>query len=338
MQHEITRKGLLLNKEGNIREPGWSRRMLLAYARADVRASALRTKEWDYYIVHDGRFGVAFTVADNGYMGLLSASVLDFSRPWEHTASAMTAFPMGNFHMPATSAEGNVQAGTKQVCLSFEKSGGQRRLHCEYKNFFEGETLSAELSLAEPEQESIVIATPFMKPRHFYYNQKINCMPVSGSVRLGKLAFSFAPDTAYATLDWGRGVWTYDNTWYWGNANGVANGKPFGFNIGYGFGDTRAASENALFYDHRLHKLEEVTFHIPADGFLKPWTFSSSDGRFEMDFAPVLDRAAHMNALVLESDQHQVFGRFTGRAVLDDGTVLEIKNLMGFAEKVRNRY
>lgn len=337
MQHEITQDAPLLNRQGDIREPGWSRRMLLHYARADIRAGALRIKEWDYYIVHDGRFGVALTVADNGYMGLLSASVLDFSRPWEHTASAMTAFPMGGYRMPATSAEGNAQAQTKQVRLCFEKDGGQRRLHCEYKNFLGGETLTAELTLEEPDGESIVIATPFLKPRHFYYNQKINCMPASGNVRLGELTFSFAPETAFATLDWGRGVWTYDNTWYWGNANGVVNGEPLGFNIGYGFGDTRAASENAIFYGHTLHKLEEVAFHIPAD-FLKPWTFSSSDGRFEMDFVPVLDRAAHMNVLVLESDQHQVFGRFTGRAVLDDGTALEIKNLMGFAEKVRNRY
>ena len=57
-----------------------------------------------------------------------------------------------------------------------------------------------------------------------------------------------------------------------------------------------------------------------------------------MDFVPVIDRAARTSALVIESDQHQVFGRFTGRAVLDDGTALELKDFLGFAEKVRNRY
>ena len=71
---------------------------------------------------------------------------------------------------------------------------------------------------------------------------------------------------------------------------------------------------------------------------MKPWTFSSSDGRFEMSFVPVIDRANRTSVVVIESDQHQVFGRFTGRAVLDDGTVLEVKDLMGFAEKVKNRW
>ena len=116
------------------------------------------------------------------------------------------------------------------------------------------------------------------------------------------------------------------------------NGKPFGFNIGYGFGDTSAASENLLIYDGVAHKLSKVQFNIPEDSFLKPWTFSSDDGRFEMDFVPILDRAARTNALIIESDQHQVFGRFSGKAVLDDGTALELHDFLGFAEKVRNRY
>ena len=42
--------------------------------------------------------------------------------------------------------------------------------------------------------------------------------------------------------------------------------------------------------------------------------------------------------LVICSDQHQVFGRFSGKAVLDDGRELKIENLTGFAEKVRNKW
>ena len=99
-------------------------------------------------------------------------------------------------------------------------------------------------------------------------------------------------------LDWGRGVWTYKNTWYWGSASGLVDGERFGFNIGYGFGNTSAASENMLFYKGRAHKLSQVIFHIPGDGgratpdYMRPWTFTSDDGRFEMDYTPVLDRAS----------------------------------------------
>ena len=108
------------------------------------------------------------------------------------------------------------------------------------------------------------------------------------------------------------------------------------------FGDTSAASENVLFYNGRIHKLSQVTFNIPRkdgrDDFMSPWTFTSDDGRFEMAFQPVMDRSAKVDLKVICSDQHQVFGRFSGTAVLDDGTKLEITNLMGFAEKVRNKW
>ena len=157
-------------------------------------------------------------------------------------------------------------------------------------------------------------------------------------MRFDGKTYTFHPETDFGTLDWGRGVWTYDNRWYWGSGNCMADGKPFGFNIGYGFGDTRAATENVLIYDGKVHKLDDVTFHIPQGDYMKPWKFTSSDARFEMDFVPVLDRAAKTAAVIIETDQHQVFGRMSGRAVLDDGKVIEVKDLMCFAEDVHNRY
>ena len=71
---------------------------------------------------------------------------------------------------------------------------------------------------------------------------------------------------------------------------------------------------------------------------MDPWKFTSSDGRFEMDFVPVLDREANLDFKVLISDQHQVFGKISGTAILDDGTKIEIRDVMCFAEKVHTRY
>ena len=41
------------------------------------------------------------------------------------------------------------------------------------------------------------------------------------------------------------------------------DGAPFGWNLGYGFGDTSAATENALIYNGRLHKLDEKKHKNP---------------------------------------------------------------------------
>ena len=93
-----------------------------------------------------------------------------------------------------------------------------------------------------------------------------------------------------------------------------------------------------IFYDGVAHKIDDVTFCIPQDDYLKPWQFTSSDGRFEMTFEPILDRCACLDVKVIVSDQHQVFGHMSGTAILDDGTKLSIQNVLCFAEKVHNRY
>ena len=342
MRHEITCPLALLDSSGSLTEPGWARSLLWDYRRAAVQASPLRIKEWDYYCVSNGRMALALTVADNGYMGLDSVSLLDFEEGWEITKSPMTVLPLGRTGLPETSAQGVTSLTGKGFRLLFRTEGGERLLAFHMENFRGGGTLRGEIRLTEEPKDSIVIATPFEKPRHFYYNQKINCLRAEGSVSLGDETWRFDPTDAFAVLDWGRGVWTYHNTWYWSSASGALDGVPFGFNLGYGFGDTSAATENALFYGGRLHKLEEVDFGIPQkDGkpdFLSPWHFTSSDGRFTAEFRPILDRAACTDFKVLKSDQHQVFGRFTGECVLDDGTALSFRDFPGFAEQVENKW
>ena len=187
----------------------------------------------------------------------------------------------------------------------------------------------------------MVIATPFKENKKaFYFNQKINCMKANGVVEFDQCKIEFKD--ANGVLDWGRGVWTYDNTWYWGSASGKHHGKSFGFNIGYGFGDTKAASENMIFYDGKAHKFDRLTFDIPKDAkkhyFMKEWKIVSNVDRFNMTFTPILDRADKTSIVFIVSDQHQVFGYYNGYAVLDDGTKLEIKNLLGFAEMVHNKW
>ena len=99
-----------------------------------------------------------------------------------------------------------------------------------------------------------------------------------------------------------------------------------------------AASENVIFYNGEAHKLDDVIFHIPEDDYCKPWKFTSSDARFEMEFVPIIDRCANLDYKLIVSDQHQVFGKMSGVACLDDGTQLKIRDVLCFAEKVHNRY
>ena len=341
MQHEITRVIPLLDENGSLTEAGYAKKLLPVYDRSAIKASPLRIKEWDYYLVSNGRFAMALTIADNGYMGLDSISLLDFECNINITQSPMSFMPLGRVKLPESSRCGDSEHCGKDYGLSFKNDGNGRRVLTAHMDDFgpEGAFVGSVELFDEPE-ESMVICTPFEKPAHFYFNQKINCLRAGGEMKYGDRTYIFDPADSFAVLDWGRGVWTYHNTWYWGSASYHVGGVPFGWNIGYGFGDTSAASENMLFYNGKAHKLSQVKFNIPGDekDFLSPWTFTSDDGRFEMDFVPQMDRASFTDVRLIKSDQHQVFGKFSGTAVLDDGTAISVKNFPGFAEKVENKW
>lgn len=342
MQHPLS-FGPLLNELGQLNEAGYATSLVRRYDRTTIKAGRSRIKEWDYYLIYNDRFGVALTIDDNSYMGLLSVSFLDFEAKKETTVSPMFWLPFGKTNFPASSEEGDIAKRVKGASGSFTHESGGRRLKFHLDRFGGSAPFDCDILLTDAPRDTMVIATPFAeKKTAFYYNQKIVAMRASGSFTCFGKTHSFDPENSFGLLDWGRGVWTYENTWYWGAGQGMVDGRKFGFNIGYGFGDVSAASENMLFVDGVCHKLDRLTFNIPVrdgkDDYLSPWTFTSSDGRFETAFTPILDRAACSNVGPLLSDQHQVFGYMDGFVTLDDGSKLKLTHFLCFAEKVHNKW
>ena len=340
-KQKLLTPGDLLDNEGNLTEAGYAYGLVKKYDRNAIKVNAMRIKEWDYYYVGNYEYGLAFTIADNGYMSLVSASFMDFNNKTFVTDSEMKAFTFGKLGLPSSSAEGDVTYSGNRVDMSFCHKDGGRVLTCEFKRWGKKEqNFKATAILTDEPRDSMVIATPFNKPRHFYYNQKINCMTASAD-------FCIDGEEKHidgcAVLDWGRGVWTYKNTWYWSSLNTTVGKHKVGFNLGYGFGDTGNATENMIFFDGIATKVDEVVFNIPVDengkdNFLEKWTIVSNDGKINLTFEPILDRADKINAVLLATDQHQVFGKFYGDLVVDETVKVTLCGKVGFAEKVFNKW
>ncbi len=339
MNHKLEKKHRLLDFDGKVREPGWATRLIAEYSPFDVKANKFRIKEWDYYIILDDS-GLAFStvISDNRYMGLANATLFDMNEGKKYDYVVPLIFPNGKLNMPTHSSKGDIFYKNSRASLAYYHEPNYRRLVGHYKATKIRPALDFDIKLHKfNNDDTMVIATPWVEDdKAFYYNQKINCMPAEGYVNFGDKRIEFSPDKNFATLDWGRGVWKYENTWYWSSGNGMVNGKRFGFNLGYGFGNTSAASENMIFYDGKCHKLDRIRFEIP-ENIMQPWKIISSDGRFDMDFKPVYNNSSSLSAVVISRTADQVFGKMSGKAVLDDGTVLEIKDLLMFAEKVVNK-
>lgn len=331
-EHRIVSRHDVLDGSGRVAEAGYAFSPLLGYDRNAIKTSKLRIKEWDYYMVSNDAYSVAFTLSDHYYMGLHTIGVIKHSGEgvFAKTLRELELFPMGKYGFKAPGEICALRYESKRMSISYAPDEKSMMLDARADNFF-GTRLQAHFRLWDCPRDSMVIVTPFDDKRYFYYNLKTNCIRAQGYLLLGEQRIDFNADNSFAVYDCGRGAWTLKNKWYWATSSAQNSaGCKVGINIGYGFGDTSAASENMVFVNGKAHKLGRVTIEVPKDKNGKEdccgsaWKFTEEDGRLELTFLPAVVRTDKIRAAFIYSKQRQTFGRFIGYAILDDGKRLDI--------------
>jgi hypothetical protein len=342
-QAELMQLSPLLKPDGTLAQVGWSRQPLLDCNLENARFYALRflqrfrIKRWDYYgFTTPDRFFSA-TLADLGYAGQVFIYLIDFATSEYHEATLTIPLSRGVV-IPRNSTEGDSTFDNGKVRLTFRHDEEARHISVIWPQFA-GKDLAADVTLRlKPDHESMTIVIPMntarFPARRFYYNRKINCLPAEGHLTWGNDRIDFKPTDTLGNLDWGRGIWDYRSFWVWASASGfLPDGRTVGLNLGFGFGDTSKATENALILNGRIHKLGQVDFQYSAQNFKQPWKMSSPDGRLDLEFTPFVERVAKANLVIITSEVHQMFGRYRGTIDADDGEVIKLDGLIGWAEE-----
>lgn len=344
MQNKISTPSVLLDDSGNLKQVGWSPQPFLdsnlekAHFYHVKFLQSLRLKRWDYYGITTPTHFFSFTISDIGYLGMVFAYVIDFNKNTYHEETIALPFARG-VQIPRNSTEGITRYANNKISLMFNKLSEQRILSVSWKNFENNQDLNAEITISEkPNHESMNLVIP-IETKRFYFNRKINCMPASGWVEYLGQKYVITPNNCLANLDWGRGVWAYDSFWVWASSSGfLADGRHIGLNMGYGFGDTSKATENAFILSDRIQKLGEIKFHYDSNNFMSPWKMISDDERLNLTFTPFFERVAKTDVKILNSEVHQMFGKYNGLLMAEDGEKINIENLIGFAEEHHARW
>ena len=358
IQHQIEFSNKMGNlySNGTVTSEGWSRHAIWNYKRNFIPFSKIFIKEWDYYIsyIEKNNIWIATTISDLGYASMFSISVIDCNIGKFSQIEDISLFSLGNLNLPSNSLNNHeISHRSKNMNITISKSNEHRKIMIESSNFIlpneeKGLNISFEI-VQVPSIESINIQTTWSHNRHlFYLNEKINGMTINkGYYNIGESISGIIKrknsENIFTTLDWGRGVWAYKGTWYWSSGTGYIDGIKIGFNFGYGFSDRSPATENCIFYDDKIHKINNVYFVIPNNEKdlcekNKLWNIKSDDNRINLKFFPQVNRKGKFNFGIIKSEQNQVFGIFEGIIVLDNQKRINIKNIHGFAEKVYNRW
>ena len=337
-QREVRERTRVLDAAGNFAARGYARHMLFDYDNRLLRSSPFALKEWDFYQISDERHVLQMTIGHVSCVGSVSATLFDLATGERFTIGRMEPFVFRRLGMEPDPERPHVLAYERSgFAMRFEACRDHRVLTLSADGKDGKAEIAVRLTNCAPEKDKMVIATPFDKPRQFYLNYKENCFAAAGTARFGGKTAAFG-ENAYGLLDWGRGVWPFRHEWVWGSGCTTVGGKPFGFNIGWGFGDTAAATENMFFYDNTAVKLGRVRALPEGAGVMAKTRYADDGGRFELTAVPVFNNETHTKLLFVDNHCDQVWSRFSGNVTLDGGAALAIPPFTAFVEHSVNRW
>ena len=331
----------MLTDMGGPQNFGWSRQPNFFYDPALVWAPRRKFSESDRYIVFNPTHIVIFEVRDDGYLGHMGITIMSVKDRKRSTQIFQTPLPLGSYEMPPGSQSGSIRYRRKKTVLDFAPmEGGARIIRVDIPKFGRSRSMRGQLVLTEPVMaESLVCNLPWRNEKNaFRYSRCSPWFTVEGIVQFGTTEIVFTQGNAWGIFDWNRGVRPRADIRYWATACGMSDGRLVGLSVGHSSADSSDGTENAFFVDGRLHKLDQVTFHMPTSNWLSPWRFTSNDNRLEMAFTPQQERRDHSSTLFHSVKRRQVCGLFSGKAILDDGAELEFHNITGFAERCKTQF
>jgi hypothetical protein len=340
-QNEILSPLSLLDDKGLPQNFGWSKHAQFFYDPALSYMPRYRITESDRYIVFTPTHMVIFEIRDDGWLGHMSVSVISLRDKKRSTHTSMTMLPFGSYEMPVNSNTGSVRWRNKKTHLDFIcMESGARIIRADIPKFDHQRSLRGALVLTESEDtQSLITNQPWRNEKNaFRYTR---CSPwffTEGMIQYGGSEIIFTRGNAWGIFDWNRCARPKIDIRYWASACGMVGGKQLSFCVGYSHTDSSQGTENGFFIDGKLHKLDQVTFHIPLSNWLSPWRFTSNENRLEMSFNPHQERIDRRRLFFHNSTRRQVCGFFSGKVLLDDGSLLEFNNLTGFTERSRMRF
>jgi hypothetical protein len=344
---EITEPVDLCRPDGRTLDPaalGWSRTPLHT---GNLRGRWGRTKRWDYWCVLAPDLAVAITYADVDYVGMATIWWADLASG--ETGGREVTVPLargiGLPDRPGTAPLSHRGAHSR-VDLADDGSG--TTLTAAWTET-DGRPGHLEVRVELPAgHESLNVVIPW-SDRRFQFTSKHQARPAHGTLTVGDRTWAIGVDPgvpaepareAWGVLDVGRGRWPYSTRWNWGGGAGrSADGAVVGLQFGARWTEGTGFTENGVIVDGRLTKIgDELVWTYDWDDPMAPWRVRHRDGSLDVTLTPAHDRHTTVNALVLATEVHQVFGRWSGHVTDDDGAVHRVDDLLGFAEESRSRW
>ena len=334
MQHaerEITGPVALCDDKGllNPEAIGFARH---PYIQSNLKNHFMRKKKWNYWCVYGEDLLFSVTISHLDYAAVCFVYILNYET--QRFYEKQITIPIGRAVKMPENVLDSVKFVNDNLTVQILHIQGETHLSVTIPDF-DNEVLHADFHIVHPvDDESLNVVIPRNR-EIFQFTAKHHSLPTSGFVKIGERRYDFNPDYSFAVLDYGRGVWPRKSEWNWAMASQRLGGRRIGLNFGGKWTDGTGMTENAVFVNGLMTKIhEDVVFTYDSKNHMVPWKIQTKfSDSVNITFTPFFERVSTMNVRLVRTEVHQVIGYFDGKIRLHDGSILQIRKMLGSSEE-----
>lgn len=285
----------------------------------------LHFKQFQYFGAMSERFVFGCALVNIRYAATVFLYVYDFKTGELFSRSYKTPLGMA-LNLSSNPVQGSSEFSLPgvSVVMGYQGSPRQKSLLVNIKD-----ELLIEAQMPEVDFEPMSICTRAAYQGWVYANKTAGLV-LNGRICFKGETFDLKNLKALGHHDFSCGFMRRETYWNWACLSGEAQGHRIGLNISCGVNET-SFTENCLWVDGKLIKVNLARFNFDQSDVLKPWHISSDDGLVDLHFEPLGAHRERLQLGVVASNFKQVFGYFSGVLRLGTGDI-NIVRMPGFVE------
>jgi len=293
-----------------------------------------RLKEWQHYVLITDEISMGFVISDTHYMSMSFCYVVDqkTGEYFEHHREKLGQ----KSRLSRELWDDKCEYISPDYALEFHNNLAENKHEAKIRIRRDGNKPAIKVDLTMHEDleniQPLITVLPISENRPLYTHKA--AVAVSGEVNIGKRKIVLDAEKDIVLIDVQKTYYPYKTHWRWATFAGYdKSGNLLAMNLVKNIiTDDETYNENVFWVNGKLHPLSAANFIINEDDFMAPWKISTTDGKCNLTFNPVGERADKINMGLIVSDYHQPYGKYSGTMVDSDGNSYEIEGLHGVTE------
>ncbi|MBO3445944.1 DUF2804 domain-containing protein [Clostridium sp. CCUG 7971] len=315
---ELKGKNYICSKEGTINHEsiGWSRNV---FKNCDIETGFFRKKIWNHYMWMNEKFICTFALVKLDYVGVIYVDFYDIRK--NNEIHKCIYIPLCNGIIIHNNIGSYAHFQNKQMYANIIRVSNSLNIILKW------DEIDIDASI-EIEDESLNVLVPW-SDKLFHYTSKQFPLKSSGYIQIGEEQCYI--DEAMMFIDYGRGIWEREKSWYWLTCGFEKDNKRIGLNLGAKWTDNTGVNENCIKINNKILKINsDVEFNKIDENNWGIKSINSDEVDLVFDMINLNEKIS--SKYIVKSDMKQRIGILNGIVKLNNEEIEFENNICWFED------